>query len=348
MKPAKEHDRPSPGSAGGRRTLTALAILPVLLVPWSAAAAHAEVLLEYDRASDTASCSGPDQLRAAVAARLGYDPFVAASGAGTDTIAVHIRRNGSALEGTIERLDPARHARARPATIVSKTGDCTELAAALAVGIAIAIDPLSITREPSASPPAPTPPPQASAPPPAPTPVPAAAADRGTSQEPATPLTVAVGAAPSIAVGALPDVSFGVRALVGIGRGPWEVDLEGRFDAPVSAQTNGGSIQASLVLGTVAPCMRHWLAFACGVVSLGALRGTGLGFDHTREDNTFYIAAGARAGFEFPLGSRFAFRPFIEGQVPLRPTRLEAGGQPVWSTPAFEFAAVPMLMGRFP
>ena len=324
--------------------LVAFVAPAVLLFSCAARAdeAHAQVDLRYERASCAESCAGPDELRAAVAGRLGYDPFV--SKEGSDAIVVRIRCVGAGLEGTIARVDRAKHAQGKPATITSKGSDCGELTAALAVGIAIAIDPLSITREPAAPPaspsppPAPPPPPAATVPPEAPPAAPAMPHD---------PTIFIVGLGPSLAVGALPDPSFGVRALAGIAHGMLEVDLEGRFDPPVGLRTAGGTIDASLVLGTVAPCLRYGLGIACAQVSFGALRGTGLGFDHSREDNTLYIAAGARAGIEIPLGEVFALRVVGEGQIPLRPTRLEADGAPVWTTPAFAFSAVPMLLGRF-
>jgi hypothetical protein len=133
----------------------------------------------------------------------------------------------------------------------------------------------------------------------------------------------------------------------GISRGAFEIDAEGRFEPPVTMQVAGGSIDASLVLGTIAPCLRYGVAVLCAEISLGSLRGTGQGFDHTREDDTFYVAAGARAGLEIPIWEPFALRLFAEGQVPLRPTRLEADGAPAWSTPAFALSATPMIVGRF-
>lgn len=318
----------------------------VLLSAARARAGHAEINLRYERAADAESCAGPGELRAAVAGRLGYDPFV--SSADLDTVVVRIRRVGSGLEGTIERLNHAGDVRGKPATITSRKSDCAELTAALAVGIAIAIDPLSLTREPPASS---GPPPHLEPVPPSsePSTAPAPEAPRGAAHEKeGLPTKLVVGVGPSIAVGVLPDPSFGVRALAGVSHGMLEVDVEGRFDPPVGEQAPGGQIDASLVLGTLAPCFRYGLAIACAQVSFGALRGTGLGFDHTREDNTFYVAAGARAGLEVPFGRQFAVRVTAEGQVPLRPTRLEAGSLPVWSTPAFGFSATPMLVGRFP
>jgi hypothetical protein len=280
-----------------------------------------------------------------VAARLGYDPFVSKDGA--DTIVVRVRRKGSRLEGSIERIGGSQQQRGRPTTIASNAPDCVELGSSLAVAIAIAVDPLSLTREapPDRSPSEPAPQPQVVAPPPPNEPP---REPPPSSPEPATPTQFLVAAGPAISTGALPAPSFGVRVGVGVSRGMFEVAVEGRFDPPVRVQDRFGAVEASLALATLVPCFRYRFALACAQASMGALRGTGLGFDHTREDNTFYAAAGARLGFEVSLGEHFAVRAVVEGQVALRPTRLEADDAPVWSTPPFALSFAPMLVGRFP
>jgi len=122
------------------------------------------------------------------------------------------------------------------------------------------------------------------------------------------------------------------------GQPPWFSarvrDIEGQFYAPTSRQGAGGSIEASLLVGTLAPCVRYWLAVACVDLSLGQLEGSGTGFDQSHDGNTFYAAVGLRAGLEFPLGRTFALRLMVEGQTPLRPTQLKVNGFPVWSTPS--------------
>jgi hypothetical protein len=86
-----------------------------------------------------------------------------------------------------------------------------------------------------------------------------------------------------------------------------------------------------------------WHPLGCAQASFGALRGTGLGFDHTREANTLYVAAGLRGGVGVHLTRILVLRALVEGQVPLRPTRLETNGTAIWSTPPFAVAFVPML-----
>jgi hypothetical protein len=129
---------------------SALVALATVLGSRTAGASPPTAVLRYERAPGAESCPGPDELRAAVAARLGYDPFVASDE--HEAIVVRIRPLGSGLEGTFQRVDSSQGAIGKPATIASRTADCTELTSALAVGIAIAADPLSITREPKTVP----------------------------------------------------------------------------------------------------------------------------------------------------------------------------------------------------
>ncbi|WP_394834443.1 hypothetical protein LVJ94_48895 [Pendulispora rubella] len=341
-------------SAGRLRSATVLVAL--LLASVRASADVPEVNLRYERGPRAESCGGADELRASVAARLGRDPFVWR--ADVDTVVVRLRRVGPALEGTFERHGPKNQLRGKPSKITSKAGDCAEIMSAFAVGIAIAIDPLSLTRESPPPEPAPSPTLQASPPPLQASPLPAEPAPPAPRDEAARPPPIArsesvpvrvhLGAGPSVTFGSLPQVAPGARVSFGVSRGMLEVDLEGRLDPPVTRQAEGGRIEASLALVTFAPCLRYEFLLSCAQMSLGALRGTSVGFDHTREDNTFYVAAGARAGVEFSLSRHLAVRAMGEGQIPLRPTRLLVVDTPVWSTPAFAFSLVPMLVARFP
>jgi hypothetical protein len=318
--------------------------LPLALILWSrgAGAAHVQVNLQYEREVGAAACSPADELRAAVATRLGYDPFVAQSG--LDTISVRLRPHGTGFEGTIEQLDPAGHARGAPTRIAGRNRDCTELSATLAVAIAIAIDPLSLTRPFPASQVSPTPP---SPSPPAPPQPPLHVEDVPTERHP-VPFEFQAGVGPSIAIGALPLPSVGVRALAAFVRGSARVEVEGRFDPPVTVRAAGGSVEASLVLGSVVPCLSFGLFIGCARASFGVLRGAGLDFDHTYDASTLYVTIGGQAGVQLPLGPRLAVRLMGDGDVPVIPTRLDAGGSVVWTTPPFAVSAVLLLIGRFP
>jgi len=119
----------------------------MLAVAWSlwarpANADHVQIGLQYARVAGAESCASEEELRAAVAERLGYDPFL--SRGHLDAIIVRIRRVSAHLEGTIERRDSSRRTTSRAQTISTENADCGELTSALAVGIAIAIDPMNV------------------------------------------------------------------------------------------------------------------------------------------------------------------------------------------------------------
>lgn len=333
-----------------RPSTLGLVVLATLLGRESAAlAAHVEARLLYERGVGAETCADEGELRSAVAARLGYDPFVAIDRdhASADTVVVRIRRVGSSLEGLIERQDSQRRPRGKPAKITSASGDCSELLTAIAVGTAIAVDPIG-SIEPHAEPSMPVLPPAPPNAPAAPPSPPLESPPPPPSTPPSTPTQLVVGAGASVAFGALPAASFGPRAIVGIAHGMFELDVEGRFDAPVRYYAGVSYVDTSIVLGTVAPCFRFRFLLSCAEVSLGALRGAGFGYDHTREANTLYATAGVREGLEVSLGTHFAARLNVEGTVVLRPTRLEGDGALLWSTPPFALSFSPLLIGRFP
>jgi hypothetical protein len=270
-----------------------------------------------------------------------------------------VARRAGGLVGSIERRGQPS-GRAKPTVISSKGSDCGELDAALALALAIAIDPLSLTREPATRAPAP-PPAQApaaehAAPEPAATPseAPSEPSDLPLEEDDILPepeptkavLYVAVG--PSLAVGALPKASWGVRLLAGFSYDLFELDVEGRFDPEVEVQVEGGRIEASLLLGTIAPCVRAGWVVACASLSLGALRGTGSDFDHARADNTLQASVGTRVALDVPFSQHVSMRLGIESQFPLIATQLQAGDRLLWSTPAMSFAGTALLASRFP
>src|SRR5579859_3295931 len=116
--------------------LFAAAALSVAAWTGRAAAADASfgVRLTYvDRSG--ANCPSEASLRAAAAARLGYDPFAPS---GRATVEVTIARKGSGLRGEIRVDDPSRDGSASR-TIDSSSGDCAELGKAMALAISIAV-----------------------------------------------------------------------------------------------------------------------------------------------------------------------------------------------------------------
>jgi hypothetical protein len=315
----------------------------------SAQAERAAVTLVHSRDARSEVCSDEPALRSAVAARLGYDPFIATPA--SDVVTVQVSARGGGFEGRITRHAPGSSESARPTRIQSRGSDCAELDAALAVAVAIAVDPLSLTRAPE-PPPAPAP----SAPPPPPPPAPLAQehelepdlearAHRAAAPE-RHDKRLHVGLGPSLSAGVLPRVTYGAHFLAGFSYDWFEVDLGARFDAPVQHDVRDRTLRASLVLGSVAPCGRLGWVVACLVGSVGQLRGEGVDFDLGRERDTLYAALGTRWSLELPLWRALFVRVLGETVTPVTRTHLAANGSRLWSTPPLGFSGGAMLVGR--
>ena len=123
------------------------ALLAVALDQTSLAAPpHRFVRFSYERGSGTSSCPDEAAVRGAVAERLGYDPF---AGDAPESVVVKLKRTDRGLRAEVEIRDRSGHATgARSLDSASARNDCTELASALALAVALAIDPLLIARPP--------------------------------------------------------------------------------------------------------------------------------------------------------------------------------------------------------
>jgi hypothetical protein len=286
--------------------------------------------LTYAPDADIERCPTATELEDAVAARVGYDPFDVAAPAGSDVtrreVVVAVHRRGGGIVGVLELRGP------RPGTreLASPSGDCRELLDALAVAIAIGIDPASLTRPPGEPPPVPVP---ASPPPTASTVGPAASPDR-VSEPPKDAVDVRVGAGPVVLFGELPAtapaIAFGVGA-----RWKWiEPNVEGIATLPVTLSTPVGQLSASLIAAGLVPCGHAEVFFACVGLTLGALRGEGDAIASPRRGSEFYAAASGRAGAELALSRAVWVRTYAEAVAPVTRIAIQLAAQDVWRMPS--------------
>ena len=165
------------------------------------------VRLSYVLGRGAEQCPPEAALRRGVAARLGRDPFRAE---GAQLVSIRVEATRAGLAATVEVRDAAGKA-VGTRTVASSRRDCAELAAAVELAVAIAIDPLSFNRPTSdrwEEPPLPAdrippPPPFTSSPPrdePRAEPPPAAVRRTPTSPRSARPPVVLVAAADVMAV----------------------------------------------------------------------------------------------------------------------------------------------------
>jgi hypothetical protein len=279
--------------------------------------------LNYQIEPGAETCPSADTLKAAVQARLGYDPF---SPQADEVVEVSVRREHGRYVALVSIHLPDGSLRQRE-PLTSSATDCSEIASTLALAISIAIDPLTFVRpastavEENDSPPSPV----VNSPveeklPPSPT-------KAGLGWE------AGVGATGSL--GALPSASAGLMLFGGAATRVLRLDVEGRYDFPASKNgPEGSAVHGSLLLGTLTPCWTPRPASFCALASVGALPGEGSGVDNRATADAFYAALGVRAGVELPTTGRVRGRLQIDAYFPLRSTTLRVVGTNVWTSPA--------------
>jgi hypothetical protein len=318
--------RPSP-SRRLSRVLGGGAFLATAIVAGAAAATPA-AKLTYVRDAAAARCPDEGELRRAVAARLGYDPFFPWA---RSTVVAEISRGRTGFRGRVIILDERGLSRGERA-IDATSDDCGEVMRALALAISIAVDDLDLDPVPPAPNPA-TPP--ATASPPAPEPAPApepsrpspSEADRALPPPPPRPTRAPFGFAASfsssLSAGLAPSAAVGATIAVERRLGVLSIGLEARADLPASAAAStGGRVRSEVFLGSVVPCL-HVLRpfFGCAFFSAGAFDAAGVGIAVSRNPVAPFAAAGLRLGVEVPLGRRVFLLGRADGLVPLtRPT----------------------------
>jgi hypothetical protein len=249
------------------------------------------VRLSYERAANVADCPDREAVLDAVRARLGFDPF-------REPAEINIRasvfRDGKDLCAQILWSDEG--ARTSERRLASHRADCAELASAMELALSIAIDPLSIAREPESS-----------------TPVPLVtereavvvetqALDRVRSRY----LDTVAGTSGNVGETVAPTLGF--FAGVGLRSEHWSISLEGRADLPRSRSAGGGSIEAGPLAATLAPCVRRGMFGGCALASFEALRGSGHDLSNATQATSLFFTVGARALVEIPLQDSLAVR----------------------------------------
>jgi hypothetical protein len=329
--------------------------------------------LRYTRARGAERCPDERTLARAVASRLGYDPF---RDQAPRTVVAYVRASGGALQGTVTLIDAAGTA-SGDRRLVAAGGDCAELVASMALAISIAIDPVAALRtelsprDPAGRPPSVVAlpgsetPSGAGAPTAGPEPAPKGRASelRRPAIEPnplpalldmpepprRAPLRGHVGIGVVGAAGAAPGVAGGAVVEGGLHRREFSVSLEARADFPTTTNAPGrGRASAALFTGSLVPCWNAAAVAACALGSLGALRGSGAGVPHQRQDVTAFAAVGLRLGVELPLAGVFSAAFHGDLAATLLRTALQIDGRDVWTTPRASAALGAVVRAHFP
>ncbi|MBX3214421.1 MAG: hypothetical protein KF850_20465 [Labilithrix sp.] len=333
----------------------ARAVVLAIAATVAARPAHAEPVDEdsprfrllYEAASDT--CPNAPAFLAAVRART-ERPRLAGPGESAPVFAVSIR-DEPARGQVVGRLEIREEDGTRQERVV-ESETCSDVAKALALVVALYLDPDATSdREPSpdeppASPPKPAPKPRVEAPPPAP---------------PPRTIVFGAGAAAGVLGGVGPAVAprAGVFAgmQIAVGSRPWARGSL-RLSADVSsseANVGVGSQSYRLVTGTLRACpvrlpLASVLSLApCAGMQAGVHRGTTSGIPNARAEDKTWLASTGTASLEVELSRSVTVE--LEGGVvaPLRRTRFFlAPDITLFRTPAVAGTGGVAVLVRFP
>jgi hypothetical protein len=323
------------------------ALVAVLLLGSERTArAGASAHLVYLRGPGAEQCPGEQAVRAAVSARLGYDPFFAWA---HDALFVDVTRTGGAFHVELKLVDADNLQRGARSLTVKGT-DCAAVIDAMALTISLTIDPDSLTRGPQPPPqeqaaepppPPPLPPPEPPVPPPPPPP-------------PApSPVHAYLGVGVGVSFGAAPEAAAEGTLFAGVRWQAWSLDLEGRVDLPATGHGSGVAsdvaVQSWIGAGSLVPCLHLGAVYGCGVVSVGELTAKSVGGATNPETNgALWAAAGPRVGVELEVSPSVALRAWAEVLVSLTHNTLNLDlPTPIYKYPLASGGATAAVVWRF-
>ena len=294
---------------------------------------------QYERGPGAELCPDASVMRGLVGGHLGYDAF-------DDAAALQIRCRIIAqrprLQAVVNVIDRAS-GRSGERKLASANVNCTELADAAALAIAIAIDPLlpptrASIEKPSDENMAALPDDESSTPSRLPS-----VSDHANHQEEArpsreqrsVPLIFSIGAGAALSYALQPTPALAVNLAFAARRGALSVGLEGAWRPPSHLTFSGGTIAAQLLDATLLGCGHYGEMNACFVADGGVLVGSAEGYLRSAHDATPFVAAGFRAGWQPRLFGNGSVLIYVSGLVPLVRTTLWIDPASVWTMPRF-------------
>lgn len=307
------------------------ALLIALVLAWGGAgeARAARHQLRWSVGEGVQGCPGEEELRRAVEARLGYDPFGAVEAA---VVNAYVIRKGSRIVGRLELYDRGG-ALVGERELDARAGRCDTLVAAMALAVAIAIEARQAAGGPL---------PRRSEPEPAsaraPRQAPAAFVPGPPAPEPPPPVEPVFGAAGVLsgALGLTPGVTAGLALGVALRWTWWELGLEVSATAPGSEALETGTLEVARVGGALFGCARPLAALStCLRFDAGALIGTGRGLIDGSTEALPALGGGLRvdAGFDLGLGEGVRLIGRLDLFLAATTATFNVSGEPVWSTP---------------
>ncbi len=293
--------------------------------------------LQFERGASAQACPDEAALRRAVAERLGKDPF---TDDGQRTVRVSFDATDAGLSADVQLADPTGAVQGNR-RLVSPQLDCAELAQSTALAVSIVVDPLVLTRPPSptvdaGSPPPPTPTePTVAAPPPrrpvepvAPRPVePPPPPPKSTEADVFVfgALGVDLFSAPSVTLRADVDATWD---------GPWwRAGLGLTSTGPGVLPVMRGDVAAWKVTAGPHACLKTGAVGVCASARFGVLHSWASNLPAARGVSTPSVQLGAVPYVELSPGPVVRLRFQAGVLVDPLPTWLEVGAAEVWRTP---------------
>jgi hypothetical protein len=299
--------------------------------------------LHYDRLGGAEACPDEAQLRDAISARLGSDPF---SDDGKRLLEITIGPHGNGLEARIDVVAEGGATSGRR-DLRSQSRDCDDLATVLVLTASMVLEPPPAPHPPppAVSEPAVEPPrkPVVSHEPEAVTAVAAAPA----AQAPTETGGVQVELATAGEFGALSSPSLAFTLGLGYAWSSFTLSVEGQANLPVQQALSTGSVTSSQLTATLVPCLTQWHLGACGLVSAGATRVSASGISPEGHQSLPFFALGARLYWGLPLEDWLEARILADLLVPLTQTSIVLNQSTTWSAAPISGSVGLALVTRF-
>lgn len=322
-------------------------------------AEHPTSSLTYERQRGAERCPDEAELRDAVSARLGYEPFRDDAPQHVRTV---IRAERGGLLATVDVFDAAGE-QVGQREIRSRTRDCEELARGVALAISVAIDPVSLLGPGPVAAVDPVP-----VPVPVPDPVPVPVPDPGTGgesepepepepepeaqSEAESESETDAGAGDRRVVVALdvlvgwevvPKVRPGFGLRVNIDRG-WlgsELALRGWVPAEVGAESGDGRVSAYQLDVRALGCVVGSGFRGCVGGFAGLMPARGSGVPNAQRGLGVVAGVAASVGYDLGLGERVLLGARVGLDVPLLQPSLRLSNAEVWQgAPVSVFLAI--------
>lgn len=292
-----------------------------------------KVRLLYVLGDGAGDCPTREVLHAAVAERLGYDPFEAAA---SGEASVSISAKGSRYTANVVLSGVARDGERR---VEATVHGCDELIDALALAVSLALDPEAVERIKH----------------------PRRARDLTWVHRPRWGLAEGTPGGLSdllkVDKGAVGGAAWWLTPRVGVGLGGtpsptpdlrlaldhapdgFRVGLELRADIPVPRPMSSGTVSAHLTGLTASGCFEVLWFRGCALATAGALVLHGRGFDNARSRVVGFGSAGGRLAASWPIDASMTVDVVADLEAPIVRAGIRVGDGIVWRAEAVSGSA---------